>query len=186
MAGHFVITTKALEILSLTDGDRVGVAGRSLQDFISAAVEEHKDLSIHGFPVFENIVEEGKENPFGAGVYLHEEDFFTVDLEVKFNKIFLDCPCELTAEELDSHGQRYVNKMEFNQLPVKPKTSAEWVMISYAADHLPEGGKAVVVVDEEQYRNETDADLRTYFEESGIIEEVINLSGEIVLVVLKG
>jgi hypothetical protein len=59
-------------------------------------------------------------------------------------------------------------------------------MISYAADHLPEGGKAVVVVDEEKYRNDGDEDLRTYFEESGIIEEVVNLSGEILLVVLKG
>ena len=184
MAVHSVIITKALELLELSDGDRVGAAGRSMADFIGAAVEEKKDVSIHGFPVFENIEEAGKENPFGPGVYLHEEDFFTVDLDVKFNKIYLDCPCDLKAEDLPHEGQKYINKMEFNLLPVKKKTSAEWVMISYAVDHLPEGGKAVVVVDDEQYWNEVNEDLRVYFEESGIIQDVVDLSGEISLILL--
>jgi type I restriction enzyme M protein len=166
------VITLALEILKISDADKVADLGTGFGSFLVSAYKENSNaeyyaVEIHnGFAAIAAI----KAELLGQNVKVEQGNMFSIsNLRRKFSKVFANYPFGIKSTNAFTP---FVEALDYNL----PKSrSSDWLFNLLALESLGDNGKAIGIMTCGACFNSADREMREFFIRNGYIEAIIAL-----------
>lgn len=168
----------ALQLLEISDGDRVADLCCGVGTFMARAFQAYGIASFYGVDVNYDAVTLSRMRAavLGAEIQIDLGNMFEKD--GKFDRIFLDAPWGMRTSDLPLPKGRTIGVGEMIPVGINDGTSltrADWAFVERALYCLREGGRLVVILPTGTLTGKTDEGARRNFIKYGCVESVIAL-----------
>lgn len=174
------IVSIVLEILGVSDGDRVVDFGSGAGNFLERVAKAGKDAQLTGVEIDPDLVAAARvrSKVSGSNITYECADVFAyfdgLNLKSRADKVFSNYPWGMRAKQLEGRSE-YLKKVIKGMSEYGRPTSADWVFNRLLLDSIKEDGIAVGIMTNGSAFNGTDARVRKYFIENGWIRAIISL-----------